>query len=31
MTIDNVVSMLRGQEPINVVNGVKPRFSRQSK
>ena len=28
MTIDNVVSMLRGQEPINVVNGVKPRFSR---
>jgi phosphoglycerate dehydrogenase-like enzyme len=28
MTIDNVVSMLRGQEPTNVVNGVKPRFSR---
>ena len=28
MTIDNVVSMLRGQEPINIVNGVKPRFSR---
>jgi phosphoglycerate dehydrogenase-like enzyme len=28
MTIDNVVSVLRGQEPINIVNGVKPRFSR---
>jgi phosphoglycerate dehydrogenase-like enzyme len=28
MTIDNVVSMLRGQEPINIVNGVKPRVSR---
>ncbi len=28
MTIDNVVSMLRGQEPINIVNGVRPRFSR---
>jgi phosphoglycerate dehydrogenase-like enzyme len=28
MTIDNVVSILRGQEPINIVNGVKPRFSR---
>ncbi|MBN2098542.1 MAG: 2-hydroxyacid dehydrogenase [Dehalococcoidia bacterium] len=28
MTIDNVVSMLRGQEPVNIVNGVKPRFSR---
>ncbi len=28
MTIDNVVSMLRGQEPTNIVNGVKPRFSR---
>ncbi len=28
MIIDNVVSVLRGQEPINIVNGVKPRFSR---
>ena len=28
MTIDNVVSMLRGQEPLNIVNGVKPRFTR---
>jgi len=28
MTIDNVVSVLRGQEPVNIVNGVKPRFSR---
>ena len=28
MTIDNVVSVLRGQEPMNIVNGVKPRFSR---
>ncbi|MDM7999214.1 MAG: 2-hydroxyacid dehydrogenase [Dehalococcoidia bacterium] len=28
MTIENVVTMLRGQEPINIVNGVKPRFSR---
>lgn len=28
MTIDNVVSVLRGQEPINIVNGVKPTFSR---
>jgi phosphoglycerate dehydrogenase-like enzyme len=28
MTVDNVVSVLRGQEPINIVNGVKPRFSR---
>jgi lactate dehydrogenase-like 2-hydroxyacid dehydrogenase len=28
MTIDNVVSMLRGQAPINIVNGVKPRLSR---
>jgi D-3-phosphoglycerate dehydrogenase len=28
MTIDNVVSILRGQEPLNIVNGVKPRFSR---
>jgi lactate dehydrogenase-like 2-hydroxyacid dehydrogenase len=28
MTIDNVISMLRGQAPINIVNGVKPRFSR---
>jgi phosphoglycerate dehydrogenase-like enzyme len=28
MTIDNVVSMLRGQEPTDIVNGVKPRFSR---
>lgn len=28
MTIDNVVSMLRGQEPINIVNGVKPKLSR---
>jgi D-3-phosphoglycerate dehydrogenase len=27
MTIDNVVSVLRGQDPINIVNGVKPRFS----
>jgi len=28
MTIDNVVSVLRGQEPINIVNGIKPRLSR---
>lgn len=26
MTIDNVVRVLRGQEPVNIVNGVKPRF-----
>jgi glyoxylate reductase len=29
MTIDNVARVLRGQEPINVVNGVKPGISRQ--
>ena len=28
MIIDNVVRVLRGEEPINIVNGVKPRFSR---
>jgi phosphoglycerate dehydrogenase-like enzyme len=28
LTVDNVVSVLRGQEPIDIVNGVKPRFSR---
>jgi phosphoglycerate dehydrogenase-like enzyme len=28
MTIDNVVATLRGQAPINIVNGVKPRVSR---
>jgi D-3-phosphoglycerate dehydrogenase len=28
MIIDNVVRVLRGEEPLNIVNGVKPRFSR---
>lgn len=28
MIIDNVVRVLRGEEPINIVNGVKPTFSR---
>lgn len=28
LTIDNVVRVLRGQEPVNIVNGVKPRISR---
>lgn len=28
MTIDNIVGVLRGGEPINVVNGVKPKRSR---
>jgi len=28
LTVDNVVSVLGGQEPIDIVNGVKPRFSR---
>jgi len=28
MTIENVVRMIRGEEPVNIVNGVKPRFAR---
>jgi phosphoglycerate dehydrogenase-like enzyme len=28
LTIDNVVSILKGEEPVNIVNGVKPRISR---
>jgi len=28
MSVENVARILRGQEPINIVNGVKPRFSR---
>jgi D-3-phosphoglycerate dehydrogenase len=28
VTIDNVVRVLRGEEPENIVNGVKPRFFR---
>ncbi len=28
LTIDNVVSILKGKEPVNIVNGVKPRISR---
>jgi len=27
MTIDNIVNVLRGGQPINIVNGVKPKFS----
>jgi len=26
LTIDNVIRVLRGQEPVNIVNGVKPRI-----
>ena len=28
LTIDNVISILKGEEPVNIVNGVKPIMSR---